>query len=87
MAYFIDSIEVTKEEYEARLPEIQARAEKVRGYVQKVQDEVITMNDVPAEYYDEVYSIVNTPEPEEPEPTYTLDEAAAIIANEVAGNE
>ena len=67
--------------YEARE---RTAGEKVRWYVTAVRTGTIDMNAVPAEYYDEVCSIVNTPKAE---PTYTLDEAAAIIASEVAGNE
>ena len=38
--------------------------------------------------YEEYMEVVNSFAPsEEPEPTYTLDEAAAIIASEVASNE
>lgn len=87
MAHFIDGEQVTKEEYNSRLPEIKDHAAKVNDYVAKVQAGEITIEEVPEEYRAEVDAIINAPKPEEPEPTYTLDEAAAIIASEVASNE
>lgn len=87
MAYYIDDVEYTEEEYEEKLIEVKAHVAVVDGYVLQVQSGEITLEEVPEEYYQEVYDRINAPEPEEPEPTYTLDEAAAIIASEVAGNE
>ena len=68
MAYFIDGVQYTKEEYDNKLVEIKAHVALINSYVQKIQTEVITLNDVPAEYYDEVYYIINAPEPVEPDP-------------------
>ena len=67
MAYFIDGVQYTKEEYDIKLKEVQAHVALINGYVQKIVEGIITLNDVPAEYFDEVYSIINPPEPEEPE--------------------
>lgn len=89
MAYFIDGVEYTKKEYESKLVEIKAHIAPIYSYVLKIQSGEITIEDVPKEYYEEVYNIINAPEPEEPEEPeqlYTLDEAAAIIVSEVAGN-
>lgn len=66
MAYFIDGVAYTKEEYDIKLVEIKAHVALINSYVSKIQDGIITLNDVPAEYYDEVYNIINAPEPEEP---------------------
>lgn len=66
MAYFIDGVSYTKEEYDIKLVEIKAHVALINSYVSKIQDGIITLNDVPAEYYDEVYNIINAPEPEEP---------------------
>ena len=68
MAYFIDNTEYTEEEYEIKLKEVQAHVALIDSYVQKILDGVITLNDVPAEYYDEVYNIINAPIPVEPDP-------------------
>ena len=68
MAYFIDNTEYTEEEYEIKLKEVQAHVALIDSYVQKIKDGVITLNEVPAEYYDEVYNIINAPEPAEPDP-------------------
>ena len=68
MAYFIDGVEYTKTEYEAKLVEVKAHVALINSYVQKIQDGVITLNDVPAEYYDEVYNIINAPVPEPTDP-------------------
>ena len=84
MAYFIDGIEYTNKEYKIKLKEVQAHVALINDYVSKVQSGVITLEDVPAEYYDEIYERLNPPEPE-PEPQlYTLDEAATILAQEVS---
>ena len=64
MANFIDGIMYTDEEYEIKKKEVQAHVALINSYVNKIQDNVITLNDVPLEYYDEVYNIINAPEPE-----------------------
>ena len=47
--------EITYEEYLELQTAFEARQAKIADYVQKILDGVITLNDVPAEYYDEVY--------------------------------
>lgn len=68
MAYFIDDVEYSKEEYEIKKKEVQAHVALINSYVQKIQDGVITLNDVPTENYDEVYYILNPPVVDEPDP-------------------
>lgn len=73
MAYFIDGVEYTKEEYEEKLIEVQAHVALINDYVSKVQSGEITLEEVPKEYYQEVYDIINAPEPEpEPDPRQSL---------------
>lgn len=83
MAYYIDGVKYTKEEYYKMFPEIKAHAATVQEYVAKIKNGEISIVEVPTEYYQEVYNIINLPEPEPAEQTYTLDEAAAILASEV----
>ena len=68
MKYYIENTEYSKEEYEIKKAEVQAHVALIDSYVQKITDSVITLNDVPAEYYDEVYHIINAPQPEEIDP-------------------
>lgn len=77
MANFIDGIEYTDEEYKIKLKEVQAHVALINDYVSKVQNGEITLEEVPQEYYQEVYDIINAPEPEEP-----IDERQALI-NEI----
>lgn len=84
MANFIDGIKYTDEEYKIKLKEVQAHVALINDYVQKIQDGVITLNDVPAEYYDEVYAIINAPVPEEPDPD---QEFIDRLISEVNANE
>ena len=74
MAFYIDNVEFAEEEYYANREEVKAaaaaRAVKISEYLQKIAEGVITLADVPAEYYDEVYYIVNPPEPEATEADY-----------------
>jgi hypothetical protein len=84
MAYFIGNIEYSKEEYEIKKKEIQAHVALINSYVQKIKDGVITLTDVPAEYYDEVYAIINAPVPEEPDPD---QEFIDRLISEVNANE
>ena len=56
--------EITYEEYLALQTAFEERQKKIADYVQKINDGVITLNDVPAEYYDEVYAIVTAVEPD-----------------------
>lgn len=57
--------------------------ETVDWYFQKVTNGEMTIDEVPTEYKTEVEA--KLPQPEQP--TYTLDEAAALIASEVASDE
>ena len=70
MAYFIDGVEYTKEEYDIKLVGVRNHVALIDSYVQKIKDGVITLNDVPAEYYDEVYNIINAPEPQPYDPDH-----------------
>ena len=54
--------------------------ETVDWYVQKVSGGEMTIEEVPEEYRTEVETKLPTPT----EPTYTLDEAATILAQEVS---
>ena len=54
--------------------------ETVDWYVQKVSGGEMTLEEVPEEYRSEVETKLPTPT----EPTYTLDEAATILAQEVS---
>lgn len=54
--------------------------ETVDWYVEKVTNEEMTIDEVPTEYRAEVEA--KLPQPEQP--TYTLDEAATILAQEVS---
>lgn len=58
------AIEITEAEYIELKTAFDERQKKIADYVQKITDEVITLNDVPAEYYDEVYAIVTVIEPD-----------------------
>lgn len=72
MAYYINGVEYAEEDYYVQSEiikiETEARRELVNRYVQQVLDELITMDMVPAEYYDEVYYTLY-PLPHEPEAT------------------
>ena len=54
--------EITEAEYMELHSAFEARQRKIADYVQKILDGVITLNDVPAEYYDEVYYSLPTEE-------------------------
>jgi hypothetical protein len=56
---------------------VKPREEAVDWYVGKILNEEMTINDVPETYKEEVKAKL-------PEQTYTLDEAATIIAQEVS---
>lgn len=59
---------------------VKPREEAVDWYVSKILNEEMTLDDVPETYREEVKAKLPVP----PEPTYTLDEAATIIAQEVS---
>lgn len=75
--------EITEAEYNQLMAEFEAKQKAIADYTEKVKAGEIALEEVPEEYRAEVEANVNVPEPE---PTYTLDEAAAIIASEVASN-
>ena len=78
MAYFIDSVAVTEEEFEKRLPEIKLHSKEVNEYVSKVNSGSITINDVPETHREEVESIINPPEPQ-PSDDYTAGYDQAVL--------
>lgn len=59
---------------------VKPKEEAVDWYVGKILNEEMTINDVPETYREEVKAKLPVP----PEQTYTLDEAATIIAQEVS---
>lgn len=61
-------------------PFARTHEETVEWYVEKVTNEEMTIDEVPTEYKGEVEA--KLPQPEQP--TYTLDEAATILASEVS---
>lgn len=81
MAYFIDGIEYTNKEYKIKLKEVQAHVALINDYVSKVKNGEITLEDVPQEYYQEVYDIINAPEPEPYDPRQELIDELIIEVN------
>lgn len=73
-------IEITQEEYEELDRQIDERVAKIDKYCQDVLDDIITLNDVPAEYYDAVYKKVTWQPPAEP---YTLEQVVDKLLSEV----
>ena len=67
-------------ETEEYVPCKRTHEETVDWYVQAVSSGEMTLDEVPTEYQSEVESKLPTPT----EPTYTLDEAATILAQEVS---
>ena len=67
-------------ETEEYVPCERTHEETVDWYVEKVSGGEMTLDEVPDEYRSEVESKLPTPT----EPTYTLDEAATILAQEVS---
>ena len=65
------------EQYE---PFTRTHEETVQWYVEQVNSGEMTLDEVPEDYRAEVESKLPTPT----EPTYTLDEAASILAQEVS---
>lgn len=59
---------------------VKPREEAVDWYVGKVLNEEMTLDEIPETYREEVKAKLPTP----PEQTYTLDEAATILAQEVS---
>ena len=75
-----EAIEITEEEYKLLAAELEEHQAKVGEYVQQVTSGEITLDDVPEDYRAEIESKLPKPQ----EQTYTLDEAATIIAQEVS---
>ncbi len=71
----IGNVEITEEEYNALMTEINSHAENVKDYVNKVRAGEITLAEVPAEYRSEVEAIINAPAPEEPNNPYGIPNA------------
>lgn len=67
-------------ETETYVPCERTHDETVDWYVEKVSGGEMTLDEVPEEYRSEVEAKLPTPT----EPTYTLDEAATILAQEVS---
>lgn len=67
-------------ETETYVPCERTHDETVQWYVQSVTSGKMTIDEVPTEYRSEVETKLPTPT----EPTYTLDEAATILAQEVS---
>ena len=67
-------------ETEEYVPCERTHGETIDWYVQKVSCGETTLEEVPEEYRSEVEAKLPTPT----EPTYTLDEAATILAQEVS---
>lgn len=76
----LEAIYRLSNETETYVPCERTHEETVDWYVQAVSSGEMTLNEVPTEYQSEVESKLPTPT----EPTYTLDEAATILAQEVS---
>jgi hypothetical protein len=59
-----NATEITYEEYLALQTAFEERQKKIADYVQEIEDGIITLAEVPEEYYDEVYAIVSAVEPD-----------------------
>ena len=76
----LESVYRLSNEAETYVPCERTHEETVDWYVEKVSGGEMTLDEVPGEYRSEVEAKVPTPT----EPTYTLDEAATILAQEVS---
>ena len=76
----LEAIYRLSNETETYIPCERTHEETVDWYVEKVSGGEMTLDEVPDEYRSEVESKLPTPT----EPTYTLDEAATILAQEVS---
>ena len=76
----LESIYRLSNETETYVPCERTHEETVDWYVQAVSSGEMTLDEVPEEYRSEVEAKLPTPT----EPTYTLDEAATILAQEVS---
>ena len=76
----LESVYRLSNETETYVPCERTHEETVDWYVEKVSGGEMTLDEVPEEYRAEVESKLPIPT----EPTYTLDEAATILAQEVS---
>ena len=76
----LEAIYRLSNETETYVPFERTYEETVNWYVEKVSGGEMTLDEVPEEYRAEVETKLPTPT----EPTYTLDEAATILAQEVS---
>ena len=76
----LESIYRLSNEIETYVPCERTHDETVDWYVQAVESGTMTIDEVPEDYRAEVEAKLPTPT----EPTYTLDEAATILAQEVS---
>ena len=76
----LESVYRLSNETETYVPCERTHEETVDWYVEKVSGGEMTLEEVPEEYRSEVEAKLPTPT----EPTYTLDEAATILAREVS---
>lgn len=74
---YVYRLSAETEQYE---PFARTHEETVAWYVEKVNSGEMTLEEVPEDYRSEVEAKLPTPI----EPTYTLDEAATILAQEVS---
>lgn len=74
MAYFIDGVSCTKEDFEARIPRIKQHAKEVQAYVEQISSGEITLEDVPETHREEVEAIINAPVAEEPANSYGISD-------------
>ena len=79
--YGLKDYEITELEYNILSEEIKERRGTIDKYVSQINADEITLEDVPEEYRAEVEVIINQPEEEQ---TYTLDEVAELLTQEVA---
>lgn len=76
----LESVYRLSNETETYMPCERTHEETVDWYVQAVSNGEMTIEEVPTEYRSDVEAKLPTPI----EPTYTLDEAATILAQEVS---
>ena len=76
----LESVYRLSNETETYVPCERTHGETVDWYVEKVSGGEMTLDEVPEEYRSEVEAKLPIPT----EPTYTLDEAATILAQEVS---
>ena len=76
----LESVYRLSNEAETYVPCERTHEETVDWYVEKVSGGEMTLDEVPEDYRSEVEAKLPTPT----EPTYTLDEAATILAQEVS---